>query len=92
MRPDWEDKKAEILLELLFIKIGTNSDLLRQLLSTGDACLVEENSWHDNFWGNCVCGRPACAMMDGENMLGQLLMSVRATYQNQMVGEIHKTA
>lgn len=81
MRPDWEKVRVDVLLELLFIKFGSNPDLMQQLLATGDVALVEGNTWHDNFGGNCTCGRPNCSRMEGKNMLGQLLMSVRATYR-----------
>lgn len=92
MRPDWDEQKTNIMLELLFIKFGTNADMLRQLLATGDAWLVEENGWHDNFWGNCTCGRRQCVQDEGQNVLGQLLMSVRATYQHQLAEKLNKPA
>ena len=46
------------------------------LLSTGGGDLVEGNRWHDNFWGRCVCR--ACRRIGGANVLGTLLMQVRA--------------
>jgi predicted NAD-dependent protein-ADP-ribosyltransferase YbiA (DUF1768 family) len=39
--------------------------------------LVERNHWHDNFWGDCTCGAPACTAT-GRNALGRALMRVRA--------------
>lgn len=81
IRPDWEKVKADILLELLFIKFGTDADLLKLLLSTGESELVEGNTWHDNFWGDCSCGRASCDA-EGQNTLGKLLMSVRSTYKH----------
>lgn len=45
-------------------------ELAMQLIDTGDATLVEGNTWGDTFWGVC-CGR-------GENMLGKMLMVIRA--------------
>ena len=82
LKENWEVIKADILLELLFIKFGSHPELMRQLLATGDAELVEGNVWHDNYWGRCTCGRPECAGTPGENMLGKLLMSVRDTFRN----------
>ncbi len=41
--------------------------------STGE--IVEYNHWHDNFWGDCLCDR--CKHIDGENMLGKMLMAIR---------------
>jgi predicted NAD-dependent protein-ADP-ribosyltransferase YbiA (DUF1768 family) len=45
-------------------------ELRRLLLATGDAELVEGNTWGDRFWGVCA-GR-------GQNHLGRLLMAIRA--------------
>ena len=50
--------------------------LRQQLLDTGDAELVEGNSWNDTFWG--VSARTG----KGKNWLGRLLMQVRG----EMVG------
>lgn len=47
------------------------------LAGTGDAVLVEGNTWHDQVFGDCVCGRPACAE-PGCNLLGWGLMRQRA--------------
>jgi predicted NAD-dependent protein-ADP-ribosyltransferase YbiA (DUF1768 family) len=61
----------ERLLERKF-----SEDPLRSLLtSTYPEVLIEQNQWHDNYWGNCCCR--ACDMIVGENTLGRLLMSVR---------------
>lgn len=56
--------------ELLRIKFsGIDPFLTRALLETGDAELIEGNTWNDTFWG--VCNG------EGENNLGRLLMKVR---------------
>ncbi len=69
MRPDWASARVDVMHKLLRLKFA--KDPLRQeLLDTGDAKLIEGNSWHDIFWGVCD-GR-------GKNMLGKLLMLVRA--------------
>lgn len=69
--PSWTiEKKLFVMEELLFIKFsGKEPFLTRALLSTGDAELIEGNTWHDTFWG--VCNG------EGENNLGKLLMKVR---------------
>jgi ribA/ribD-fused uncharacterized protein len=66
---DWEDLKIVIMRELLFLKFALPS-LRASLLETGDADLIEGNTWGDTFWGVCR-GR-------GQNWLGKLLMEVRA--------------
>lgn len=69
VRSGWEEMKLTVMLHLLQYKFE-NEPLRSMLLATGDAELVEGNSWGDAFWG--VCGGR------GENMLGTLLMIVRA--------------
>lgn len=75
----WDDVKTVVMLELLRQKFS-RSALRERLLRTGDAQLVEGNTWHDTFWGVCNCG--ACEIETrgdwrGENWLGRLLMRVR---------------
>jgi len=78
-RPDWPEVKVEIMRELVWQKFQGHPDLRVLLLATGDAELVEGNTWHDNFWGNCRC--PKCADSQGQNWLGRLLMEVRERLQ-----------
>lgn len=68
LRPNWEDLKVAIMLEILKIKFS-DSFLEQKLRETGDAMLIEGNTWGDTFWG--VCNGV------GENKLGKLLMIVR---------------
>ena len=57
------------------MKFEQGVELRVLLLATGDAELVEGNSWHDNDWGDCWCDR--CVEVLGANMLGVILMEVR---------------
>lgn len=68
LRPDWEQVKDSIMLELLRIKF-TDPGLQQKLLATGNAMLIEGNTWGDIYWGVCR-GR-------GMNKLGKLLMQLR---------------
>ena len=58
--------------ELLRQKFA-HPDLRRLLLATGDAELVEGNTWGDTFWGT-VDGK-------GENHLGKILTRIRTELQ-----------
>jgi len=72
--PDWEARKVDLMRDCLRQKFS--NPLLRSLLlATGDAMLVEGNTWNDTFWGVCR-GR-------GENWLGRLLMEVRSECMRQ---------
>lgn len=75
LRPDWEDVKERLMLELLTNKFTQNDELRRKLLETGSAVLVESNTWHDNYWGACTC--PRCSLSVRNNKLGFLLMEIR---------------
>jgi len=73
MKPanSWTITKKRLVMEaLLFRKFGGQEPFLtRALIATGDAELIEGNTWDDHFWG--VCNGI------GENHLGKLLMKVR---------------
>lgn len=68
LRSDWESVKVDIMHDLLRQKFS-DPVLGAKLVRTGDAYLVEGNTWGDRFWGQ-VNGV-------GENYLGVLLMMVR---------------
>jgi ribA/ribD-fused uncharacterized protein len=68
MRDDWNDIKIDVMRDLLQEKFS-DDDLRELLLATGDAELIEGNTWNDYFWGVCLG--------EGQNWLGKLLMEVR---------------
>jgi ribA/ribD-fused uncharacterized protein len=74
-RPDWPEVKVKVMQDLVAQKFDNRPDLAKLLLATGESELVEENTWHDNFWGDCQCSR--CAEVAGQNWLGRILMEVR---------------
>lgn len=71
--PTFDNRKLEVMEELLRQKFRLSrsdpTSLGDKLLSTGDAELIEGNTWGDIFWGVCD-GK-------GENHLGKLLMKIR---------------
>lgn len=78
-RRDWEDIKLFVMHGLVRQKFKYATRLRELLLETGDADLIEGNTWHDTFWGVCdgtTCRRGPHARR-GENFLGQILMLVR---------------
>jgi ribA/ribD-fused uncharacterized protein len=79
-RADWNEINIGIMRDLLIQKFYPTS-FRRKLLSTFTANLVEGNNWHDTFWGLCegTCNQGPHEPT-GENVLGQLLMEVRAYY------------
>lgn len=68
LRGDWEEVKVDVMRTALQLKFS-QPQLKEKLLATGDAELIEGNTWNDRFWG--VCNGT------GRNMLGTLLMELR---------------
>ncbi len=69
LRGDWESIKLSLMKELLSLKFQSHPELRALLLETGDAELIEGNTWNDRFWGVC--------RGQGKNHLGKLLMEIR---------------
>jgi len=64
----WEEKRLEIMTELLLIKF--NDPIMKRRLLLTDAMYLEEtNYWGDVYWG--------VYYGDGENNLGKILMKIR---------------
>lgn len=74
MRADWEQVKVAVMRELIEKKFMANTKHGNMLIATGDAELIEGNTWGDRFWG--VCGGV------GLNILGRLLMEHRFFLQS----------
>lgn len=70
LRPDWEDHRITAM-SYAVIKKFNKPFLKERLLDTGDAQLIEGNTWGDTFWG--VSQQTG----EGENRLGEMLMAVR---------------
>ncbi len=70
LRRDWESVKVSIMTDAVRAKFEQHDDIRAILLGTGDALLVEHTG-NDDFWGDGGDG-------SGRNMLGQILMQVRA--------------
>jgi len=77
----WDLHKYNIVLENNRCKFGQNSELARKLLETGDKKLVEAADY-DRVWGIGLSVVEAAASLEsewlGENLLGKILMQVRA--------------
>lgn len=69
----WDTKRLKIMRLVLRLKF--QDDLAEKLVATGHAHLVEGNTWHDQFWGDCRCAEHADEL--GKNFLGLFLMELR---------------
>ena len=77
VRDDWNEVKLSVMEGLLNQKFQNGTDLWEKLKSTTPEEIVEGNTWHDNFWGVCCCGKKETCK-GGENHLGKLLMKIRS--------------
>lgn len=71
-RPDWDNIKDDVMLELVLLKFISNPQLAARLVSTGDRWIEEGNNHRDVYWGVCPVGSGF-----GHNKLGKILMEVR---------------
>lgn len=69
LRGEWEVIKLGTMETLLRDKFSRHPVLADRLRATGDAELIEGNTWGDRFWGVCEG--------QGYNWLGTLLMKIR---------------
>jgi ribA/ribD-fused uncharacterized protein len=72
----WNERRVDVMLALVDKKVDDWPDLEDLVLLTGDDEIVEINKHHDNFWGDCECGRRACRE-PGQNWLGETWMLIR---------------
>lgn len=66
---DWETRKIPLMTLLIEYKFVPGSELADRLVATGDAELIEGNTWGDNFWGVDIR-----TPEKGLNWLGKILM------------------
>jgi len=78
IRKNWDSVKIGIMQEALRMKFDQWPKYKKFLLQTEKYRLIEGNTWHDNFWGSCYCDK--CEYINGQNMLGKLLMNLRDYY------------
>jgi len=78
---DWDNLKFDVMRRIIRAKFDQHPELRNRLLATGDLVLVETNYWHDNDFGDCLCGQSACRKK-GRNMLGVILMEERAYWRS----------
>jgi N-glycosidase YbiA len=80
LRDDWEQVRDEVMHRAVAAKFRTHAALRDLLLSTGDHLIVEDSPT-DSYWG---CGADG----NGRNMLGVILMRVRAELRGE--GAVHE--
>jgi len=70
LRPDWEDIKDDVMRLCVVVKVMQHPDVKATLAATGNRHIAEHTQ-NDFYWGDGLDGT-------GKNMLGIILMEVRA--------------
>jgi ribA/ribD-fused uncharacterized protein len=83
LRPDWDSARL-VVMRALVRKKFEDPELRALLLATGDEQLVEGNTWHDRFWGRCLCPKHEGS---GSNWLGSILMAIRKEIREAVTGD-----
>lgn len=80
IRPDWEQVKLQVMLDVNRSKFEENVGLWMKLVDSGDLQLIEGNSHGDAFWGMVYDKDNNLA---GENNLGKILMQIRSELRDK---------
>jgi len=78
LRKGWNKKRHKVMKRGLYEKFAQNPALIDRLLATGEAKLVEGNTWGDNYWGNDFRTKK-----EGKNYLGKYLMQLRKNFREE---------
>lgn len=73
MKPNWDADRIKVMEQLLRFKFA-NPSMRGLLITTIPQKIIEENKWHDIYWGVCTCEKHQSF---GQNHLGKLLMKIR---------------
>ncbi|TLG08720.1 DUF1768 domain-containing protein [Nocardia cyriacigeorgica] len=90
LREDWEQIKHQVMVDIVRGKFSPGSDPATRLTATGDALLVEGNTWGDDYWGRSR--RRGASTLVGRNMLGRTLMRVRHELRAEPVTRWYRVA
>jgi len=83
MRQDWDKVKDDIMRKVVRLKFRQHPSARKTLLSTGDEELIEDTSTSgDDYWGY-VAYNDESKKGVGKNMLGKILMEVRAELRKE---------
>lgn len=80
IRENWHMLKQRYMKIGIDLKFDWNHQqpLVKKLIATYNKDIREGNTWHDNFWGSCICEKCTSARkVVGQNWLGYLLKERR---------------
>ncbi|XP_055306012.1 uncharacterized protein F44E2.8-like [Sitodiplosis mosellana] len=74
-RPYWDVEKMRAMSHGNELKFLRHPKLRKKLIKTGNKQLINQNYWHDTYWGVCGCTKHK---KTGMNLLGKILMKIRS--------------
>lgn len=80
LRKNWETMKRIYMTQALIVKFE-KPEWRDKLLATGDEQIIEWNNWNDKIWGVSIVDN------EGQNMLGDILMNLRAGLKFHKIDE-----
>jgi ribA/ribD-fused uncharacterized protein len=83
IREDWEDVKVDVMWWVLRVKLRQNAVMFAKALEETKDLDIVEKSTKDAFWGAQNASENGVLMLEGANVLGQLLMKLRADLRNR---------
>jgi ribA/ribD-fused uncharacterized protein len=75
-RADWDDVRVDIMRWSIRVKLAQNFESFSTVLRSSGQKTIVEKSHQDGFWG-AVQSNENSDILEGENMLGKLLMELR---------------
>jgi len=78
IRSDWEKVKLDVMWWVLRVKLRQNALMFAKALEETKDLDIVEKSTRDPFWGALNASENGLPMLVGANVLGQLLMKLRA--------------
>jgi len=74
LRPDWDAVSKDVMDAVVYSKVLLHFDVREILINTGNAIIIEGNTWGDKLWGMV---KNKDGVWEGENRLGQAWMNAR---------------
>lgn len=89
IRSDWEEVKVDIMWWVLRVKLRQNALMFAKALEETTHLDIVEKSSKDRFWGALNASENGLPMLEGANVLGQLLMKLRADLRSRPAAEMN---
>jgi ribA/ribD-fused uncharacterized protein len=80
-KDDWDEVKVDIMRWCLAVKLASHYRRFGQLLDSTSGREIVQVTYNDRFWG-AMADKENYELLEGKNLLGQLLMELRDKYRS----------